>query len=309
MVAESHLKASDLIMPFFVCEGVSVRDPVASMPGVFRMSIDVLVQQVLQARDLGIKMVALFPVIEQVQKDEWGSKALDADNIICRAIRAIKLQVPDIGVMADVALDPYTTHCHDGIIESGDVHNDKTIDVLVQQAILLAESGCDAVAPSDMMDGRVAAIRDALEAKGLSNTLIISYAAKYASAFYGPFRDAVRSNKSCGYLGKQTYQMDYRNAREAEIEASLDLEEGADMLIVKPGMPFLDVIYRVTKVVDVPVLAYQVSGEYAMLQSAAQFSGMSYDVLLLESLYAFKRAGASAIISYAALDVAQRLCR
>lgn len=308
LVAENHLKASDLIMPFFVCEGHKVVDPIVSMPGVARFSIDQLMPQVERSRDLGIKMIALFPVIDRSHKDAHGSMALDKNNIICRAIQALKARIPDIGIMADVALDPYTSHCHDGVLGcDGDVDNDETNCMLVQQALLLAESGCDAVAPSDMMDGRIGLIRRELERHGFFHTMIISYAAKYASSFYGPFREAVKSVRDCGYLDKKTYQMDYRNSAEALKEVLLDEQEGADMLIIKPGMPFLDVIHCVTQHSTLPVLAYQVSGEYAMLKHAASQGCFNYDDAMVEALTAFKRAGARGIISYAAMDVASRL--
>ncbi len=310
LVAENHLKPSDLIMPFFVCDGVGISEEIKTMPNIFRLSVDMLVQSVKMAWDIGIKMVALFPVVEVGNKDDTGSYALDKNNVLCKAVKMIKKEVPNIGVMVDIALDPYTLHCHDGIFDGFDVDNDKTIDVLVKQSIMMAEHGCDVLAPSDMMDGRIGAIRMALEERKFDATIIASYGAKYASSFYSPFRDAVKSNRNCedGGFNKKTYQMDYRNGIEAQHEVELDIDEGADMVIIKPGMPCLDVVYRVSQNCMRPVLAYQVSAEYLMLNLLKTICDKNYDDIILESLYSFKRAGARGIITYAALDVAKRLC-
>jgi porphobilinogen synthase len=308
LVAETRLYSSDLIMPLFICEGRGVRQPVESMPGVFRLSIDQAIEVAKRCKDAGIKLIALFPVIDQSLKDEKASAALDSKNIMCRAIREIKKQVPGIGVMVDVALDPYTTHGHDGVLINGVVDNDATVEILVKKSVLLAQAGCDVVAPSDMMDGRVVMIREALESEELCNTIIMSYAAKYSSAFYGPFRDAAGSKlKSGAYLDKRGYQIDVRNSLEAMREVEIDESEGADMLIIKPGMPYLDVISKVTESTLLPVVAYQVSGEYSMMKLAGTNGVLDYDRIILESLIAFKRAGCRAIISYAALEVAERL--
>ncbi len=307
VVRETVLTADDLILPMFVVEGTGVRQPVASMAKVARLSIDQAVQTAKEAWSLGIPAVALFPVIEASLKDAEGREALNPKNLICRAVKAMKAEVPGIGVMCDVALDPYTTHGHDGLFVDDDVVNDATVEVLVKQALVLAEAGCDVVAPSDMMDGRIGAIRRALEQRGFVNTMILSYAVKYASAFYGPFRDAVGSKGALGTKGKHTYQMDAANVEEALREAALDVAEGADMVMVKPGLPYLDVIAAVKRHVHVPVLAYQVSGEYAMLANAAAAGAFDHAAAFHEALVAFKRAGASAIFTYAALDVARAL--
>ncbi len=307
MVAEHRLHVSDLIWPCFIIEGKGVREAVATMPGVERMSVDVLVDEVKKAAALGIPAVALFPVVEQKKKCEQAKEALNPENLVCRAVRAIKQTVPEIGIICDVALDPYTSHGQDGIVINGDVANDETVHVLTQQALVLAEAGADVIAPSDMMDGRVGAIRVALEEAGFHNVAILSYAAKYASVFYGPFRDAVGSAANLGKGGKSTYQMNPANAIEALREVMLDVDEGADMVMVKPGMPYLDVIGAVKAACDVPVLAYQVSGEYAMIQFAAQAGALDAKAAMLEALLAFKRAGASAVFTYAARDVAEWL--
>jgi porphobilinogen synthase len=306
MVAEHRLSAADLIWPAFVIEGTNARAPVASMPGVERLSIDRLCEESARAADLGIPAVALFPVIGIERKTMDGAESCNPDNLICRAIAALKKAVPDLGVITDVALDPYTTHGHDGIFQDGVVLNDETVEILMQQALVQAQAGADVIAPSDMMDGRVGKIRDALDAKGHENTLILSYAAKYASAFYGPFRDAVNSG---AFLkgDKKTYQMNPANGDEALREVALDIAEGADMVMVKPGLPYLDVIARVKKTFGVPTFAYQVSGEYAMMRAAAEKGWLDYDQCALETLLAFKRAGCDGILSYAARDVAALL--
>lgn len=307
LVRETVLSADDLVQPLFVVEGTGVRQAVASLAGVERLSIDNAVEAASQADALGIPALALFPVIDTAMKSEDGREAFNPKNLLCRAVAAIKKAVPNIGLICDVALDPYTTHGHDGLFDGDDVVNDATVAVLVKQALVLAEVGCDVVAPSDMMDGRIGAIRRALEERGFVNTMILSYAVKYASAFYGPFRDAVGSKATLGPKGKHTYQMDPGNSAEALREAALDVAEGADLIMVKPGLPYLDIIAAVKAHVGVPVLAYQVSGEYAMLTVAASNGAFDRAAAVHESLLAMKRAGASAIFTYAAMDVARAL--
>jgi porphobilinogen synthase len=306
LVAESTLSASDFIWPIFVIEGQNKREAVASMPDVDRLSIDLAVGAAEEAAKLGIPVIALFPYTEPSLRTEDGREATNAGNLVCRAVRAIKKAVPEIGVLCDVALDPYTSHGHDGLLIDDDVANDETLEVLVRQALVQAEAGCDIIAPSDMMDGRVGAIRAALEANGHRNTLIMAYAAKYASAFYGPFRDAVGSSKTLKG-DKRTYQMDPANGDEALREVALDIAEGADMVMVKPGMPYLDLVYRVRDRFGVPTFAYQVSGEYSMLVAAVERGWLERDRVVLESLMAFKRAGASGILTYFARDAAKLL--
>ena len=306
LVSENTLQANDLIWPLFVIEGEKRVEPISAMPGVFRLSIDVAVERVKEARDLGIPLVALFPNTETALRSEDGAEALNPNNLVCRAVRAIKAAVPDIGVMCDVALDPYTSHGHDGLMRDGDILNDETIAVLVQQALVQVEAGCDVIAPSDMMDGRIGAIRAALEIAGHRDTQIMAYSAKYASGFYGPFREAVGSG---GMLkgDKRTYQMDPANSDEALREVALDIAEGADMVMVKPGMPYLDIITRVKTEFKVPTFAYQVSGEYAMLMAAIERGWLDPDKVIPESLMAFKRAGADGVLTYFAVDVARKL--
>jgi porphobilinogen synthase len=306
LVAESVLTPADFIWPLFVIDGRNTRQPVASMPGVDRLSVDLAVEAAKEARDLGLPVIALFPNTDPDLKTEDGREATNDNNLVCRAVRAIKKEVPEIGVLCDVALDPYTTHGHDGVLVDSYVANDETLDILVKQAIVQAEAGCDIIAPSDMMDGRVGAIRTALEAKGFRNTMIMAYAAKYASAFYGPFRDAVGSAKALTG-DKRTYQMDPANGDEALREVALDLAEGADMVMVKPGMPYLDVLRRVKDEFGVPTFAYQVSGEYSMLTGAIERGWFDRERVMLESLMAFKRAGASGILTYFARDAAKLL--
>jgi porphobilinogen synthase len=307
LVRETALSPDDLIQPLFIVEGSNVRQAVPTLPGVARLSIDIAVETAREAADLGIPAIALFPVTDPALKNDQGTEALNPKNLLCRAVVAVKKAVPDIGIICDVALDPYTTHGHDGLFDGDDVVNDATVDVLVKQALVLAEAGCDVVAPSDMMDGRIGAIRTALEKGGFSNTMILSYAVKYASAFYGPFRDAVGSKGALGAKGKHTYQMDAANVDEALREAALDVAEGADLIMVKPGMPYLDVVAAVKSQINVPVVVYQVSGEYAMLSLAAANGVFDRAGIFHESLLAFKRAGASAIFTYAAMDVARSL--
>lgn len=306
LVAETTLTPADLIWPLIVHDGPEDRQPVASMPGVFRLSPREAAKAAVEARDLGIPMVALFPNVNDSLKDNVATAATDPDGLIPDCIRAIKDAAPEIGVMTDVALDCYTDHGHDGVLENGRIVNDPTLERLAEQAFIHAHAGADAVAPSDMMDGRVQAIREALEANGLSDTLIISYAAKYASAFYGPYRDAVGSSKSLTG-DKKTYQMDFANAEEALREVAMDLSEGADALIVKPGLPYLDIVRLVSQTFKVPTFAYQVSGEYAMMQAAFANGWLDPDRAILESLHAFKRAGASGVISYFAPQAARMM--
>jgi porphobilinogen synthase len=310
LVSESRLSVDDLIWPLFVTEGNKHREPVASMPGVERLSIDLLVEAAGSAVKLGIPAVALFPITDLARKSPDGEEAVNPESLICRAVRAVKqVHGQAIGVICDVALDPYTSHGQDGLVRDGYVVNDETIEVLCRQAIVQAAAGCDVIAPSDMMDGRVGAIRRALDEHGFARVLILSYAAKYASAFYGPFRDAVGSAANLGSGDKRTYQMDSANANEALREVALDLAEGADMVMVKPGMPYLDVVRQVKDTFAVPTFAYQVSGEYAMICAAAQTGWLDRNKTILESLLAFKRAGADGILTYFALEAAQLLER
>ncbi len=308
LIAENVLTVDDLIWPIFVMDGKGRREAIASMPGVERLSVDEAVKAALRARDLGIAAMALFPFTDPRLKTEDGREALNPENLVCRAVRAIKTAVPEVGLMLDVALDPYTSHGHDGLLQGSEIVNDATLEVLVRQALVQVEAGCDVLAPSDMMDGRIAAIRAALEAGGHHNAQIMAYSAKYASAFYGPFRDAVGSG---GVLkgDKRTYQMDPANTDEAIREVALDIAEGADMVMVKPGMPYLDVVARVKQELRVPTFAYQVSGEYAMLMAAAQNGWLDGDKVMLESLIAFKRAGADGVLTYFAPRVAEKLKR
>jgi porphobilinogen synthase len=307
LVAETALKPADLIWPIFVIEGSGKRQPVKTMPGVDRLSIDVAIDEVAKAAEVGIPLVALFPMVPTERKTADGREAVDPENLVCRAVRAIKRALPEIGIMCDVALDPFTTHGHDGLLIDDRIANDETVAVLVKQALVQVEAGCDVTAPSDMMDGRIGAIRRALDAANHPDALILSYAAKYASAFYGPFRDALGSGGDLGKHGKATYQMDPANGDEALREVAADLAEGADMVMVKPGMPYLDVLRRVKDAFAVPTFAYQVSGEYAMLKAAGQAGYLDGDRAMLESLAGFKRAGADGVLTYAAVDIAKRL--
>ncbi|MBI3452256.1 MAG: porphobilinogen synthase [Rhodospirillales bacterium] len=306
LVAETRLSPADLIWPVFIQGGKGERTPIASMPGVARLSIDELIKDAGKAAKLGIPAIALFPQTPAARKSEDGAEAFNPDNLVCRAVRAVKKAVPEIGVICDVALDPYTTHGQDGLVRDGYVVNDETIAVLLKQALAQAEAGCDVVAPSEMMDGRVGAIRDALDLAGYQHVRIMSYAAKYASAFYGPFRDAIGSTSNLGRTDKRTYQMDPANGDEALREVALDIAEGADMVMVKPGMPYLDIVRRVKDTFRVPTFVYQVSGEYAMLAGAIERGWLDGQVIF-ESLLGFKRAGADGILTYAALDVAEGL--
>jgi porphobilinogen synthase len=306
LVAEHVLTASDLIWPLFVVEGTKRRDPVASMPGVDRLSIDLLVEAAAEAVDLGIPALAIFPNTDPDRRTEDGREAFNPGNLVCRATRAVRDAGLEIGIILDVALDPYTSHGHDGLLRGGEIVNDETLEALVRQALVQVEAGCDVIAPSDMMDGRVAVIRAALESAGHKNTQIMTYAAKYASAFYGPFRDAVGS-AAILKGDKRTYQMDPANTDEALREVALDLAEGADMVMVKPGLPYLDVVRRVSETFKIPTFAYQVSGEYAMLMAAAERGWLEGDRVILESLIAFKRAGASGVLTYFAPRAARLL--
>lgn len=310
LVRENTLSASDLIWPVFITEGNNLREAVPSMPGVERLSIDQLLIEAEQASELGIPAIVLFPVVGEDKKSLDASEAWSDDGLVQRAVRALKVGVPDIGVITDVALDPYTSHGQDGLIdEDGYVMNDETVDALVQQALSHAAAGADIVSPSDMMDGRIGAIRNALEGNGYSNTAILSYAAKYASSFYGPFRDAVGSAANLGKADKKQYQMDPANSDEALREVEQDLQEGADMVMVKPGMPYLDIVTRVKETFGVPTFAYQVSGEYAMLKAASQNGWLQEDEVVMEALLCFKRAGCDAILTYYAKQVAQHLAQ
>jgi porphobilinogen synthase len=308
LVAECHLTVDDLIWPLFVHEGQNLRQPVASMPGVERLSVDLLAEAVGTAIELGIPAVAIFPVTELAKKSPEAEEATNPDNLICRAARAIKEFHHDaIGVICDVALDPYTSHGQDGLVRDGYVANDETVQVLCRQAVVQASAGCDVIAPSDMMDGRVGAVRRALDSAGFDRVSIVAYAAKYASAFYGPFRDAVGSATNLAGGDKRTYQMVPANSDEALREVALDIAEGADMVMVKPGMPYLDIVRRVKDTFQVPTFAYQVSGEYAMLVAATQNGWLDRDKTVLESLLAFKRAGADGVLTYFAIEAARLL--
>ena len=306
LVRENHVTVEDLIWPIFVIDGTDKQVAISSMPGVHRFSIDVAVERAKEAYDLGIPLLALFPNTDPAKRDEDGSEALNADNIVCRAVRAIKAAVPDIGILCDVALDPYTSHGHDGLLRGHQIVNDATVDVLVKQAVLQAQAGCDVIAPSDMMDGRIGAIRRGLDAAGFVDVQIMAYSAKYASGFYGPFREAVGSG---GMLkgDKRSYQMDSANTDEALREVALDISEGADMVMVKPGMPYLDIISRVKREFLVPTFAYQVSGEYAMLMAAIERGWLDGNKVIGESLLSFKRAGADGVLTYFAMDMAKKL--
>ncbi|MFY9589508.1 porphobilinogen synthase [Rickettsia endosymbiont of Halotydeus destructor] len=306
LLAENHLTVNDLILPLFVVEGHNQRQEIKTMPDIYRLSIDQVIETAKQAAELGIKAIALFPCIDEKLKSDNADEAYNLDNLICRTIRSIRNANIDIGIICDVALDPYTLSGHDGIIHHDEVDNDKSVKALCNQALVLAKAGADVVAPSDMMDGRIMAIREYLDHEGFINVNILAYAAKYASSFYGPFRDGLGSNKK-NYLDKSSYQMDIRNIKEAMLEIEHDIAEGADMVMIKPGMPFLDVIREATNNFNTKIFAYQVSGEYAMLKFAAQAGALDWHKALLESLISFKRAGASSIFTYAALEVAEIL--
>ena len=310
LVAENQLSVNDLIWPVFVQPGENQKNPIESMPGVYRMSIDVLLNAVTEAKELGIPAIAIFPETDPANKTDDAKEAFNPDNLVCQTVSAIKSAVPEIGIICDVALDPYTSHGQDGLVRDGIVVNDESVQVLCKQAIAQAKAGCDIIAPSDMMDGRVGEIRKALDQEGFEQVMILSYAAKYASAFYGPFRDAIgsKSNLSTGNVdggGKKTYQMNPANSDEAIREVKLDIAEGADMVMVKPGMPYLDIVRRVKSELGVPTFAYQVSGEYAMLMAAAQNGWLDQESVMMESLIGFKRAGCDGVLTYFAVEAAK----
>ena len=306
LVAENTLSAADFILPIFVAEGQGLRQPVASMPGVDRVSVDLLSEVVADVAELKIPAIVIFPEVDPASKTPDAREACNPDNLVCRAIRTVKADYPDIGVICDAALDPFNSDGHDGLLVDGHILNDETVEILCRQSVVQAEAGCDVIAPSDMMDGRVAQIRSALDDTGHETVRIMSYAAKFASAFYGPFRDAIGTEAALKG-DKKTYQMDYANSDEALREVALDIDEGADMVMVKPGMPYLDIIQRVKDSFGVPTFAYQVSGEYAMLKGAVANGWLDNDRVVLESLTAFKRAGADGILTYMAVEAARLL--
>lgn len=306
LVQENTLSPQHLMYPMFVIDGSNQKEPIASMPGVDRLSIDVAVEKAKEAYDLGIPAIALFPKTDPKLKNEQATEALNKDNLVCRAVQKIKKAVPKLGIMCDVALDPYTSHGHDGILVGEKIDNDATLEIIREQALIQAQAGCDILGPSEMMDGRVGVIRQALEKNNLKDTMILSYSAKYASAFYGPFRDAVGSS---GALkgDKRTYQQDPSNSDEALREVALDLEEGADMVMIKPALPYLDIIYRVKQTFKVPTFAYHVSGEYSMIKAAGKENWLDAHKAMMESLMSIKRAGADGILTYYAIEVAKSL--
>lgn len=307
LVAEHTLSSADFIWPIFLHDGSNRRAPIASMPGVERLSIDLAIEAIGEAKQLGIPAVALFPATDPAKKSPEAEEAFNPENLVCRAVRAVKAAHPEIGVICDVALDPYTSHGQDGLVRDGYVVNDESVAALQKQAVVQAEAGCDVIAPSDMMDGRIGKIRQALDEAGHEQVQILAYAAKYASAYYGPFRDAVGSAANLGQGDKRTYQMDPANGDEALREVALDIAEGADMVMVKPGMPYLDIVRRVKETFRVPTFAYQVSGEYAMLSAAAERGWLDRKKVVLESLLCFKRAGADGILTYFAVEAAKWL--
>lgn len=307
LVSETQLLPQNLIWPLFITDGKKQETAIGSLPGVSRYSVDIAIEKIKSATQLGIKSIALFPVIDEKHKTELGEHAFDSSNLMCRAIREIKNAVPEIGIIADVALDPYTSHGQDGILHDGQIINDKTVEALCKQSLAQANAGCDIIAPSDMMDGRIGAIRSALEQSGYKDTMIMSYAAKYASCLYGPFRDAVGSAANLGNADKRSYQMDPANTNEAMREIALDIEEGADMVMIKPALAYLDIIQRAKSEFNIPVFAYHVSGEYAMAKAAGANGWLDSDAVIIEHLLAIKRAGANAIFTYAALEVAEKL--
>jgi porphobilinogen synthase len=314
LVSENQVSVNDLIWPVFVQPGVGQRDEVTSMPGVFRLSIDLLVEEVRSAAGLGIPAIAIFPQTDAKLKTDGAEEAINPNNLVCKTVEAIKSAVPEIGIICDVALDPYTSHGQDGLVRDGVVVNDESVTMLCKQAVVQAKAGCDVIAPSDMMDGRIGAIRKSLDSEGFENVMVMSYAAKYASAFYGPFRDAIgsKSNLKSGGVsggGKQTYQMNPSNSDEAIREVELDINEGADMVMVKPGMPYLDIVRRVKSTFSVPTFAYQVSGEYAMLMAAIQNGWLDHEAVMMESLLGFKRAGCDGVLTYFAIEAAKLLQR
>ncbi len=305
LVAENAVSVNDFIWPIFVAEGRGKREEISAMPGQFRWSPDRIAEAAREAADLGINAVAIFPEIDKAKKDADGTEAVNPDNIVIQAIKAVKAEVPDIGIVCDAALDPFTSHGQDGLVRDNYVVNDETVEMLCRQSVLQADAGCHVISPSDMMDGRIAAIRDALDAAGHDHVRILSYAAKYASAFYMPFRDAIGSGSALGMGDKKTYQMDPANTDEALREVALDIAEGADMVMVKPGLPYLDVIRRVKDTFAMPTVAYNVSGEYSMLKAAGERGWLDYDRAMMEALLSFKRAGADAILTYSACEAAR----
>ena len=307
LISETELSVNDLIYPMFVTNGKKITENIKSLPSVKRYSIDIILKKIEEVKKLGIPAIALFPYVEKKLKTFDGKEALNKNNLICKAIKEIKKKFPDLGLICDVALDPYTTHGHDGILRNNCIVNDETIEILSQQAIIQAEAGADIIAPSDMMDGRIGVIRDRLDNEGFGNTIILSYAAKFASNFYGPFRDAVGSSKSLGKTDKKTYQMNFQNSNEAIREVSMDINEGADMIMIKPALPYLDIISKVKRKFNIPIFAYQVSGEYSMLKHAEKENSLNYKKCLYESLISIKRAGSSAIFCYGAIDIAKNL--
>ncbi|MGI0479690.1 porphobilinogen synthase [Geminocystis sp. CENA526] len=305
MVQENHLTVNDLIYPIFVMEGKNIKQEIPSMPNCYRYSLDLFLKEVQEIYDLGINSIALFPLIEQEKKDNKGKESYNPEGLVQRTVRAIKAEIPQITVITDIALDPYSPYGHDGIVKDGEILNDETVEVLVKMALSHAEAGADIVAPSDMMDGRIGAIRQALDKEGWINTGILAYSAKYASAYYGPFRDALESAPQFG--DKKTYQMDYANGKEAIKEVALDIKEGADMVMIKPALAYLDIIRRVRDYTNLPVVAYNVSGEYAMIKAGSQRGWIDEDKVVLETLTSMKRAGADLILTYFAKQVAQQL--
>jgi porphobilinogen synthase len=308
IISENNLLVKDLIQPFFIIEGENKSEAISTMPGISRLSIDLLCKEALKAESLGIKAIMLFPSINENLKTEQAEESFNDNNLICRAIKELKKHIK-IGIMADVALDPYTISGHDGILTNMDVDNDATIEVLCKQALSLARAGCDVIAPSDMMDGRIGVIRTGLDQQNFSHIAILAYSAKFASNFYGPFRDAVRSKASLAGGNKFSYQMDFRNKDESIREIRLDIEEGADIIMIKPALAYLDIIHMAKEKFNIPIFAYQVSGEYSMLKLAAKENCLNYEKAMLESLISIKRAGASAIVTYAAMEVARMICK
>jgi porphobilinogen synthase len=307
LISENSLNVNDLIWPLFVTEGSNIKEEIPSMPGVYRNSIDEIIKEAEDAIKLGIPAIAIFPQIDSTLKNSKGSEAINENNLICRSIKAIKQEFPELGIITDVALDPFTDHGHDGLLINDEINNDETLKILAQQSIIQANAGCDIIAPSDMMDGRIGYIRSALDKADLKNTQILSYAAKYASGFYGPFRDAVSSSGNLGGASKSTYQMDPANSNEALREVELDIAEGADMVMIKPGMPYLDIVKIIKDAFQVPTFVYQVSGEYSMLMSAINNKWLDDDKVVMESLLSFKRAGANGILTYFAKRIAEKL--
>ena len=307
LISENFLNVNDLIWPLFVKEGSGSKEEVTSMPGVYRNSIDELVKKAETAVTLGIPAIAIFPQVDSALKNSKGSEAINENNLVCRSIKAVKKEFPELGIITDVALDPFTNHGHDGLLINDEINNDETLKILAQQSLVQANAGCDIIAPSDMMDGRVGFIRSALDQADFKNTQILSYAAKYASGFYGPFRDAVSSSGNLGGASKSTYQMDPANSGEALREVALDIAEGADMVMVKPGMPYLDIVKMIKDTFQVPTFVYQVSGEYSMIMGSINNNWLNGDKVIMESLISFKRAGANGILTYFAKQVAEKL--